>query len=185
LLLVVSLFLHEQQQFSLSNKLHDIANTIDSVTHAPIALVSCRSPLISFIQENLTQCPTSSFPFPPTPAPDDMPSDFHMISSMVDNIFNVASHFLPNGNPKALLSSHGLHIFFKMISSICPPTISPYEFNPFLNQRPFPSTYIEKNTQSFHPVCTVTSSTPTLSSIFKSPPTSGNFHNSVHGLLRP
>jgi hypothetical protein len=127
-LFVISIFLHEQKQYSLAQKLHSVASTFDFVIHTSIPLASCCDYLVSFIQDNLTQSPTSSFPYPPTPAPGDMTKEYKTVAKMVENIFELVSVFLPTN--EALLSTHGMQVLFKTISALCPPTISPCEFYP-------------------------------------------------------
>lgn len=115
---MVSIFLYEQQQFHLANKMHQIAATLFNVFCVPTPLSDCIPTVVSCIQENLAASPSS---------PSELSNDKDSITSMVLNMLTLVSLFLPQG-PKFLLSSHGINVLFKILSSVCPPTPSPYVF---------------------------------------------------------
>jgi hypothetical protein len=132
MILTISIFLYEQKQYELAQKIHSVAVALNSAVRVPLPLSACTSILIHFIQSNYAQAPSAFFPFPPSASPEDMPCDSDSVSQMVNNIFNLVSPYLPNGDPTALLSAQGLYVLYKSLSALCPPSISLYELNPNL-----------------------------------------------------
>eukprot|EP00026_Physarum_polycephalum_P004702 Phypoly_transcript_04725.p1 GENE.Phypoly_transcript_04725~~Phypoly_transcript_04725.p1 ORF type:complete len:622 (-),score=135.89 Phypoly_transcript_04725:251-1879(-) len=117
-LLSISLFLYECNQFEKAYKLHKTASTLHSLFHCKHSLIAHCIPMFSaFLSESLAIFP---------PSPDEMPNDPEHIESVVSKCISLVYSFVPENDPKQLVSPHGLHVWYKAFSSLCPPQPSFY-----------------------------------------------------------
>lgn len=138
IMLVVVIFLYEQREFNLANKLHNIASILNSTFNSSNNLNDSFSSFVSFIQDSYSSSP--SFPDPILNG---------NLSSIVSNLLSLSSHFIPPNQPKSLLSPQGIYVFYKSLTSICAPLPSPYTFYSLTTPSPsYSSSYSPSNSPS-------------------------------------
>lgn len=137
-LLMISIFLREQQHLALADKVRKIAEGLHTqVCEALPDLSSSADSLASYLRRKPIVQQQHAFLVlspPPSPSPSPSPSssqdpysaiDDNMVPAMVDNVLSLVSQLLPDQS--SLLSAQGLHLFYNTLSSILPPSPSPYE----------------------------------------------------------
>lgn len=123
-LILVVIILYENQQFTLAQKLFDMACVLNSRIRAITLLSEGAHTLTQFIIENITNSPFLS--------PSDIPANPAIISTIVNNLLSLCSSFLVSG-PTSLLSPRGMQILLRSLMTICPPSACMYELFPLAN----------------------------------------------------
>lgn len=129
-LLFIALLLHDQQQYSLATKLYEIGNLLHSRICHLSPLSSSSSALSAFICNNISSCNSSSPSSNLLATPTKLESVTSFLLSLVSNFYSSSS--------SSLLSLKGMHLLFKSLSSLCPPSASLYQL--------FPLAHPESNT---------------------------------------
>lgn len=154
---MISIFLREQQHLALADKVRKIAEalhtqvceTLPDLSSSADSLASYlrRKPIVQQQHAFLVLSP------PPSPSPSLSPSspqdpystlDDNMVPAMVDNVLSLVSQLLPNQT--SLLSAQGLHLFYNTLSSILPPSPSPYELVEEVDEVDTPNSVSDNNT---------------------------------------
>lgn len=146
-LLILSVFLFEQRQYELANKIHNIAKTLHSAIFDSCSLSKCFPMYLSFICDCISFSPNF---------PDQSLHEPSKLSSTVSKLFSLMANFIPSGQEKSIISPHGLYVAYKTLSSICAPYPSPYSLHPLACPSSSPNS----------------SPSPSLSSSTPSPPSS-------------
>lgn len=126
-LLLLVIFLYEQQEFKLANKVYSTAYAISSFENS--SLSECIPYYRSFILQSYSLSP--SFP-------DPLLLNASKSYTLISKLFSLVALFLPpDGAHKSIISPHGLHVWYKTLCSICPPCSSQYSLYP--QAIPYPS----------------------------------------------
>eukprot|EP00026_Physarum_polycephalum_P002302 Phypoly_transcript_02308.p1 GENE.Phypoly_transcript_02308~~Phypoly_transcript_02308.p1 ORF type:complete len:829 (+),score=172.72 Phypoly_transcript_02308:163-2649(+) len=130
-LLYISIFLREQQHPVLADKVRKTADALHSVVCETVPeLANSADPLASYLRRVPTgalithnhPAPLASYAQDPYNTMDDT-----AVPTMVNNVLSLVGQLQPSNNSKSLLSAQGLHLFYNTLSSILPPTPSPFD----------------------------------------------------------
>jgi len=140
-LLAISILLYECKEFDLASKLHKAASILHSLFCSQPLMEGCAPMFSSFMKASFSTCP---------PLPDELPNDESRIRSVVNKFLSLVSSFVPENDHSKLVSPHGMYVWYKTFSALCPLQPSLYELSFSLSL-------------SFDPSSTLNPSSPPLS----------------------